>query len=144
MAGPLHACVLAAGKGTRMGGDRPKVLFEAGGKPLIEWVLGALSAAGCDDIVSVVGYGKDEVVSRLPTGVRWVEQSPQLGTGHAVMCARHAFRGVDEPLVITCGDMPLITARTYGLIAALRAAPTSGSLRRRNLASRPAEPSGLR
>ncbi len=107
------ACVLAAGKGTRMGGDRPKVLFEAGGKPLIEWVLSALSAAGMDDIVCVVGFGRDEVVGMLPTGVRWVEQSPQLGTGHAVMCARSAFAGIDAPLLVTCGDMPLITAATY-------------------------------
>lgn len=120
MRNSLSACVLAAGKGTRMGGDRPKVLFEAGGKPMLGWVLGALSAAGSDDVVCVVGYKKDEVVAQLPTGVRWVEQSPQLGTGHAVMCARNSFRRGAETLLVTCGDMPLVRAETYRLIAELR------------------------
>ncbi|MCL2001247.1 MAG: NTP transferase domain-containing protein, partial [Planctomycetes bacterium] len=110
----LQACVLAAGKGARMGGDRPKVLFEAGGKPLIEWVLGALSDAGVNDCVVVVGYRKDEVVAKLPTGVRWVEQSPQLGTGHAVRCARSSFHTHEtKEILVTYGDMPLVSAVTY-------------------------------
>ena len=109
----LQACVLAAGKGTRMGGDRPKVLFEANGKPLLEWVLGALSDAGVDDCVVVVGFRKEEVVAKLPTGVRWAEQSPQLGTGHAVRCARVSFPEMGEDLIVTYGDMPLVTPETY-------------------------------
>ncbi|MBN2711734.1 MAG: NTP transferase domain-containing protein [Planctomycetes bacterium] len=117
-----RACVLAAGKGTRMGGDRPKVLFEAGGKPLIEWVLSALSAAGIDDRVAVVGFMKDEVIAKLPTGVRWVEQSPQLGTGHAVMCARLAFQenNPDAPVLVTCGDMPLLSEESFLAVRELR------------------------
>lgn len=119
-----RACVLAAGKGTRMGGDRPKVLFEAGGKPLIDWVLNALSVAGIDEIVAVVGFMKDDVIATLPTGVRWVEQSPQLGTGHAVMCARNAFqdKGGDRPILVTCGDMPLLSAESFRSVCALREA----------------------
>ncbi len=113
MAGALRACVLAAGKGTRMGGDRPKVLFEAAGKTLLEWVLGALSAAGVDEIVAVVGYRQDDVIARLPTGVRWAGQSPQLGTGHAVKCARPAFQDFAGDLLIACGDMPLVRPETY-------------------------------
>ncbi|MDR3210596.1 MAG: NTP transferase domain-containing protein [Planctomycetota bacterium] len=109
----LQACVLAAGKGTRMGGERPKVLFEANGKPLLEWVLSALSEAGVDDCVAVVGFGKDQVVAKLPTGVRWVEQSPQLGTGHAVRCARGAFQDQAEDIIVACGDMPLVAAKSY-------------------------------
>ena len=116
----LHACVLAAGKGTRMGGDRPKVLFAAAGKPLLHWCLGALSAAGIRDAVAVVGFQKDEVVRTLPTGVRWVEQSPQLGTGHAVMCARSSFPEDGQPILVTCGDMPLLRPETFRRIAALR------------------------
>jgi UDP-N-acetylglucosamine diphosphorylase/glucosamine-1-phosphate N-acetyltransferase len=116
----LQACVLAAGKGTRMGGDRPKVLFEANGKPLIEWVLGALSDAGVDDCVVVVGFRKEEVVAKLPTGVRWAEQSPQLGTGHAVRCARDSFPGLADDLVVTYGDMPLVSPGTYRGLVALR------------------------
>ena len=116
----LQACVLAAGKGTRMGGDRPKVLFEANGKPLLEWVLGALSEAGVDDCVVVVGFRKEEVVAKLPTGVRWVEQSPQLGTGHAVRCARDSFPETGEDLIVTYGDMPLVSPETYRRLAELR------------------------
>ena len=104
-----------------MGGDRPKVLFEARGKPLLEWVLDALSAAGLRDIVCVVGFGKDEVVAKLPTGVRWVEQSPQLGTGHAVMCARPSFPDGEDPVLVGCGDMPLIRPETYRTMIDLRA-----------------------
>lgn len=119
----LQACVLAAGKGTRMGGDRPKVLFEANGKPLLEWVLGALSDAGVDDCVVVVGFKKDEVIAKLPTGVRWAEQSPQLGTGHAVKCARVSFptpAAQSPDLIVTYGDMPLVSPATYRRLVQLR------------------------
>lgn len=116
----LQGCVLAAGKGTRMGGDRPKVLFEANGKTLLAWVLGALSEAGVDDCVVVVGHRKEEVVAKLPTGVRWVEQSPQLGTGHAVRCARGAFRDGARNLLVTYGDMPLVAPSTYARLASVR------------------------
>ncbi len=116
----LQACVLAAGKGTRMGGDRPKVLFEAAGKPLIEWVLGALSDAGVDDCVVVVGFQKEAVVAKLPTGIRWAEQSPQLGTGHAVRCARVAFPDDADNLIVTYGDTPLILPETYRRLVAMR------------------------
>lgn len=116
----LQACVLAAGKGTRMGGDRPKVLFETNGKPLLGWVLGALSDAGVDDCVVVVGHGKEEVIPMLPTGVRWAEQSPQLGTGHAVRCARASFPDKADNLIVTYGDMPLITPGTYRRLVKLR------------------------
>lgn len=117
MAEALRACVLAAGKGKRMGGQKPKVLFEAAGKTLLEWCLSALSAAGIHDLVVVVGFKKDEVVARLPTGVRWVEQSPQLGTGHAVLCARSVFPDDGVPLLVTCGDMPLLRPETFREVA---------------------------
>ncbi len=115
-----QCCVLAAGKGTRMGGDRPKVLFEAAGKPLLEWVLSALSDAGVHDIVVVVGFKKDEVVAALPTDVRWAEQSPQLGTGHAVRCARASFPTPADNILVTYGDMPLVTADTYRTLVRVR------------------------
>jgi bifunctional N-acetylglucosamine-1-phosphate-uridyltransferase/glucosamine-1-phosphate-acetyltransferase GlmU-like protein len=103
-----------------MGGDRPKVLFEAAGKPLIEWVLGALSDAGVNDIVVVVGFKKDEVTAKLPTDVRWAEQSPQLGTGHAVRCARASFPTHADNILVTYGDMPLVAAPTYRKLVRLR------------------------
>lgn len=127
MATALRAVVLAAGKGTRMGGDQPKVLFAAGGKPLLQWVLDALSAAAVHGVVAVVGFKKDEVIRKLPTGVHWVEQSPQLGTGHAVMCARSLFLEMQwsqelagSPVIVTCGDMPLLTSESFRAVAELR------------------------
>jgi len=117
MAEALRACVLAAGKGKRMGGQKPKVLFEAAGKTLLEWCLSALSAADIHDLVVVVGFKKHEVVARLPTGVRWVEQPSQLGTGHAVLCARSVFPDDGVPLLVTCGDMPLLRPQTFREVA---------------------------
>ncbi len=124
---PTRAVVLAAGKGTRMGGDRPKVLFQAGGKALLGWVLKALSAASVDGVCAVVGFKKEEVIRELPTGVLWVEQSPQLGTGHAVMCARSLFESHDwpaelcgSPIIVTCGDMPLLSSESFKKVVALR------------------------
>ena len=127
MATAMRAVVLAAGKGTRMGGDQPKVLFAAGGKPLLHWVLDALSAAAVSGVVAVVGFKKDDVIRELPTGVHWVEQSPQLGTGHAVMCARSLFLDTKwpqelagSPVIVTCGDMPLLTPESFRAVAQLR------------------------
>lgn len=126
MASALRAIVLAAGKGTRMGGDRPKVLFAAGGKPLLHWALDALSAAAVGGVVAVVGFKKEEVIRELPTGVLWVEQSPQLGTGHAVTCARSLFLShswgalAGTPVIVTCGDMPLLTAQSFAQVARVR------------------------
>jgi bifunctional UDP-N-acetylglucosamine pyrophosphorylase/glucosamine-1-phosphate N-acetyltransferase len=98
-----------------------------GGKPLVHWVLEALSAAAVDGVIAVVGFGKDEVISKLPTGVLWVEQSPQLGTGHAVVCARPFFSEgkfpaelAGSPVIVTCGDMPLLMAESFRKVAALR------------------------
>ncbi|MFW5857422.1 MAG: NTP transferase domain-containing protein [Planctomycetota bacterium] len=113
MSHAAQALVLAAGKGTRMGGDSPKVLVEAGGRPLLHWVLDSLRDAGCDRVVTIVGYGRDRVVAALPAGVDWVEQAEQLGTGHAVLCARDAFEGFEGAVLITYGDMPLVTGETY-------------------------------
>jgi bifunctional UDP-N-acetylglucosamine pyrophosphorylase/glucosamine-1-phosphate N-acetyltransferase len=103
-----------------MGGDRPKVLFEANGKTLLGWVLGALSEAGVDSCVVVVGHCKEEVIATLPTGVRWAEQSPQFGTGHAVRCARDSFSDQrSDPLLVTYGDMPLVSPGTYRRLAGI-------------------------
>ncbi len=66
----LRAIVLAAGRGTRMKSDRPKVLFAVAGRPLLAWVLDAVAGAGPDEVVVVVGHGAAEVQAALPPGVR--------------------------------------------------------------------------
>ncbi|NDC53048.1 MAG: glycosyl transferase family 2 [Planctomycetia bacterium] len=123
------AVVLAAGKGTRMGSDLPKVLHEAAGRPLVAWVLDALAAAGIPDRIVVVGYGADLVeraLAGLP-GVSFALQEEQRGTGDAVAAAADAIRArlaadppsSRRPVVIVCGDSPMLRAESVrGLLEA--------------------------
>ena len=115
MSEPLKAIVLAAGKGTRLrteGVDLPKVLRQADGRPLLDYVLDELSFLPRQDIVLVVGYEGEKVVSAFP-GYPHVYQSPQLGTGHAVQCAEGALKGFEGHILICCGDVPLMSRRAY-------------------------------
>src|SRR5262245_5853883 len=108
------AIVMAAGKGTRMKSDLPKVLFPVGGRPMIEYVLDALTEVGVERIVVVVGYRAELVRQTLANrrGVEFVEQSPQLGTGHAVMVCLQATPGHNGPILILTGDTPLVQVAT--------------------------------
>jgi bifunctional UDP-N-acetylglucosamine pyrophosphorylase / glucosamine-1-phosphate N-acetyltransferase len=108
------AIVLAAGKGTRMKSDLPKVLFPACGRPMIEYVLDALTEVGVRRVVVVVGYRADLVRQTLANrpGVEFVEQSPQLGTGHAVMVCRTALANHVGQILILTGDTPLVQPAT--------------------------------
>ena len=109
--------VLAAGRGARMGGDLPKVLFEAAGKPLVRWVLDALAAAGVMDRIVVVGYRAELVEAALAgiPGVSFATQREQRGTGDAVAAAagliherQRQARAGRRPVVIVCGDSPML------------------------------------
>ncbi len=108
----LKAVILAAGKGTRMKSDLPKVVHTIEGKCLVDYVIDAAIEAGADDICLVLGY-KYEVVreSMMHKDVRYVLQEQQLGTGHAVKCAKD-FLGDEGQTLILFGDTPLITAAT--------------------------------
>lgn len=104
------AIILAAGKSTRMKSKRPKALHEICGKPMLSYVLDACYGAGVKKVLMVVGHGKDEIINRFQDDKRitWVEQTEQLGTGHAAkMCVPHLR---DEPgdVFILTGDGPLI------------------------------------
>ncbi|MCA9245644.1 MAG: NTP transferase domain-containing protein [Planctomycetales bacterium] len=103
------AIVLAAGKGTRMESDLPKVLVEICGRPMIDFVLDALRKAGVNRVVVVVGYRSDDVRAHLKGygDVTFVEQTEQLGTGHAVMVCRDELVDHNGPVVIVAGDSPL-------------------------------------
>ncbi len=114
-AGPI-AVVLAAGKGTRMGSDLPKVAHEAAGKALVRWVIDSLREAGVDDCIVVVGH-RAEVVERCLAGVPGVSfavQREQRGTGDAVAAAAEAIRTRASggrgrrPVVVVCGDSPML------------------------------------
>jgi bifunctional UDP-N-acetylglucosamine pyrophosphorylase / glucosamine-1-phosphate N-acetyltransferase len=104
------AVVMAAGKGTRMKSELPKVLVSVCGRPMIDYVLDALATAGVERVVVVVGYRADDVRSALASrpGVEFAVQSEQRGTGHAVMCAREFLRQHDGAVLVVAGDSPLM------------------------------------
>jgi bifunctional UDP-N-acetylglucosamine pyrophosphorylase/glucosamine-1-phosphate N-acetyltransferase/UDP-N-acetylglucosamine pyrophosphorylase len=116
------AVIMAAGRGTRMGGDLPKVLFEAAGKPLVRWVLDALEAAGVADRIVVVGYRADLVEKTLAgmPGVAFAVQKEQRGTGDAVAAAAGLIAAriagappaAHRPVVVVCGDSPMLRPRS--------------------------------
>lgn len=103
--------ILAAGEGTRMRSDKPKVLHEAGGLPLLDWVVRAFEDAGVKDIVCVVGKGADRIRERFAK-LTFVEQTDRLGTGHAVMQAQKYLEGKTGYTYIAAGDMPLLEGNT--------------------------------
>jgi bifunctional UDP-N-acetylglucosamine pyrophosphorylase/glucosamine-1-phosphate N-acetyltransferase len=109
MTAPI-AIVLAAGKGTRMKSELPKVLVEVCGRPMIEYVLEALAAAGVERTIVVVGYREDLVRTALADrpGVEFATQVEQNGTGHAVMMCREALSGHQGPALVVAGDSPLL------------------------------------
>jgi bifunctional UDP-N-acetylglucosamine pyrophosphorylase/glucosamine-1-phosphate N-acetyltransferase len=102
------AVVLAAGKGTRMRSEVPKVLHRLAGRPLISWVLAAVAEGGVEDVVVVLGYGADDVRSLLPPSVRVAVQEEQLGTGHAALVGLAELDPACEACVVICGDTPLV------------------------------------
>src|SRR5262245_55276018 len=106
------AVVLAAGMGTRMRSDLPKVLVPVLGRPMIEYVLDALRAAGIRRIIVVVGYRADDVRQTLTErpGLQFAVQAERLGTGHAVKMAQPLLAGHGGPVVIVAGDSPMIQA----------------------------------
>ena len=119
----IKAVVLAAGKGTRLrteGVDLPKVLRQARGRALLDYVLSELSFLPREDIVLVVGYEREKVTAAYPDYLHAV-QEPQRGTGHAVQCAREALAGFTGSVLVCYGDMPLLRRETYeSLIATHR------------------------
>ncbi|HSM01334.1 MAG TPA: bifunctional UDP-N-acetylglucosamine diphosphorylase/glucosamine-1-phosphate N-acetyltransferase GlmU [Acidimicrobiia bacterium] len=119
----VRAIVLAAGKGTRMRSDAPKVLQRVAGRPIVSWVVDAVSGAGADEITVVVGHGADDVVGVLPDGVKAVVQEQQLGTGHATIVAYESLGGVEgDAVLIVPGDSPLFLAETLGRLVDAHAA----------------------
>ncbi len=113
------ALILAAGEGTRMKSETPKVAHRVLGVPMIRLVVEAARSAGCERIVTVTGH-KAEAVEALIEDVSCVRQDRQLGTGHAVMCAREALSPAAGSLLVLSGDTPLMTSETIAGLAAMR------------------------
>jgi bifunctional UDP-N-acetylglucosamine pyrophosphorylase / glucosamine-1-phosphate N-acetyltransferase len=113
----LDVVILAAGKGKRMRSDLPKVLHPLAGRALLEHVLDAAQALGPRRVVVVVGHGGEAVRGALArTGVDFVTQEPQLGTGHAVMQALPRL-GKGGAVLVLYGDVPLIEPETLRPLA---------------------------
>ena len=113
----MKAIILAAGKGKRLHSEQfsaPKVLREANGKPLLRYVVNNLSfIPDKKDIVIVAGYKKEMVFDAFQDGYTFAVQDEQLGTGHAVNCAREALKDYDGPVLVCYGDMPMFKKETY-------------------------------
>ena len=116
MSSELHALILAAGKGTRMKSELPKVVHPILGRPMVSYVIDAVKSVGCNKTILVTGYKSEIVKASLKDindgSVEYTEQKEQLGTGHAVQC--YAKSNLERPkdLLVVCGDTPLISVET--------------------------------
>ncbi len=109
----VRAIVLAAGKGTRMKCDLPKVLHTVAGRQIVDWVVGVIQEAGITDITVVIPPDSAAVAAALPEGVKSVVQSERGGTGHAARIALEAMgEPTTGPVLVIAGDTPLFTAAT--------------------------------
>ncbi|MAG98071.1 MAG: bifunctional UDP-N-acetylglucosamine diphosphorylase/glucosamine-1-phosphate N-acetyltransferase GlmU [Alphaproteobacteria bacterium] len=115
----LAVVVLAAGKGTRMESDLPKVLHPLAGRPLIAHVMASLAALEPQRIVVVVGPDMEDVTEAVAPA-RTVVQDPQLGTGHAVLQAREALSDFSGDVLVFYGDSPLFRPQTLATLVAAR------------------------
>ena len=110
----LNVVVLAAGKGTRMRSNKPKVLHPLAGDALLNHVLNSAQSLGASRLCVVIGHEAEQVRQSVVDGdnnVVFVEQNPQLGTGHAVQLAA-AHLADDAPTLVLYGDVPLTQVET--------------------------------
>lgn len=120
----LSAVILAAGKGTRMYSDLPKVLHTIAGKPMVKHVIDTAHQLGSENIHLIYGHGGDLMRTHLANEqVNWVLQTEQLGTAHAVQQAAPFFKD-NENIVVLYGDAPLITKETLEKL--IEAKPENG------------------
>ena len=120
----LSAVILAAGKGTRMYSDLPKVLHTIAGKPMVKHVIDTAHQLGAENIHLIYGHGGDLMRTHLANEqVNWVLQTEQLGTAHAVQQAAPFFKD-NENIVVLYGDAPLITKETLEKL--IKAKPENG------------------
>lgn len=107
----LKALILAAGKGTRMKSDLPKVIHKVNGIPMVKKILNELEKLETEENILILGHKKEEVLKELGD-VKYVVQEEQLGTGHAIMQAYELLKDYDGDVMILCGDTPLLRHET--------------------------------
>lgn len=128
----VAAIVLAAGKGTRMKSERAKVLHPVAWRPMIAHVLDALARLNADRTLVVIGHAADSVraacldpAAGVPSGLEFVEQREQKGTGHAVQMAKEALAGFTGTVLVVPGDVPLMRAEMLQAFLQFHAASTA-------------------
>ncbi|MBE3038873.1 MAG: bifunctional UDP-N-acetylglucosamine diphosphorylase/glucosamine-1-phosphate N-acetyltransferase GlmU [Chloroflexi bacterium] len=118
----ITAVILAAGQGTRMNSDLPKVLHPVCGVPMIAHSLAAVKTASSETPVVIIGHGAEAVREFLGEKARCVVQDPQLGTGHAIQQAESILRGKTDLVLVTYADMPMLRPETIkGLVETQKA-----------------------
>lgn len=108
----MTAVILAAGMGTRMKSEIPKVLHRVNGIPMIGQVIRTVKEAGCGSCAAITGFKGDMVRHALGDAVDYIEQKEQLGTGHALMQAAPYLAEKTGYVLVVCGDTPLLRAET--------------------------------
>ncbi|MDX2064508.1 MAG: bifunctional UDP-N-acetylglucosamine diphosphorylase/glucosamine-1-phosphate N-acetyltransferase GlmU [Fimbriimonadaceae bacterium] len=109
MSSEVAGIILAAGKGTRMKSDTPKVLHEISGVPMVETVVRAMRSAGVTRIVIVIGHGAELVRARMGDGFEYAVQDPPMGTGDAVRVGMAPLQDFEGSVLVSAGDTPLLT-----------------------------------
>ncbi len=123
---PLAVVILAAGKGTRMKSDKPKVMHEVLGLPMVNWILKSVEKLSPQETVVVVGKDMDDLVDAVSPH-KTVVQEKQTGTGSALQCALEELKDFSGDVLVLLGDTPLITLETMqGLINARHADDKTG------------------
>lgn len=112
MKNQIAAIILAAGKGTRMKSDLPKVMIPVCGKPMIRHIIDTLEELGVDEITAVIAPD-GELVRKEISPHKSVVQEKQLGTGHAVLSAKDALKGFDGVVLVVFGDSPMTGKETF-------------------------------
>tara|TARA_R100000365_G_C2743248_1_gene71956 strand:+ start:982 stop:2352 length:1371 start_codon:yes stop_codon:yes gene_type:complete len=126
------AIILAAGKGTRMKSDLPKVMHKVAGRPMVDWSIDLARRVGCSHIVVIAHPSQDVLIEHVTAllGADCIAyQDPPMGTGHAVRCAEEALAGFEGDLVVLYGDSPLVPAEAIeGLFDCLKGGAAIGVL----------------
>lgn len=120
----VASVILAAGQGTRMRSELPKVLHPLAGRPLVQYSIQAAKEATGSKPVLVIGHGAEMIQGSVGDEVAYVMQAPQLGTGHAVQQAEPILKGQAELVLVTLADMPLLGASTLKRVIQLQAEHT--------------------
>src|SRR5512147_1731102 len=124
-----HVVILAAGQGTRMKSQLPKVLHPVAGRPMLEHVLDAAATVAPATVTVIVGHGGAAVKQRLAgrPGITFAVQEPQLGTAHALQQAEPILAGKTGTVILLSGDVPLLSGRTLQKLLSAHTAATAAA-----------------